>query len=357
MIRIASANRRAVFVDQNESLWGMHLCDSRTHRSATYGNCSGIIEMKLTRSKFALLAVLVICVGIVQAQTEPSTLSGEVKSVAGQAISSAKVLVKNEATGEAHSAQTDSAGRYAITGLAPGDYTVSISAPSYSTSNQRVTLAAGVSQTLNANLASELSLGSLGFPAQQTKGNAREQALLNKRSHMLQVHQKLGLITAIPFTATLIASTQAAGRNSSATGRDVHIALGSATVGLYAATASYAIFAPKIPGEKAKGPTRFHKTMAFIHGPGMVATPILGAMAESQRNQGQRVHGAASYHGAVAVVTAAAFGLALLSETKPSWIPGLGHKMASLFAPDRSKSEPTDVAAIESLPTGPVKAP
>jgi hypothetical protein len=45
----------------------------------------------------------------------------------------------------------------------------------------------------------------------------------------------------------------------------------------------------------------------------MILTPILGAMAFSQKNQGQKVHGIASAHGAVAIITAGAYGLAILS--------------------------------------------
>jgi hypothetical protein len=45
----------------------------------------------------------------------------------------------------------------------------------------------------------------------------------------------------------------------------------------------------------------------------MVLTPILGAMAFSQKNNGEKVHGIAKAHGPVAIVTAGAFGAALLS--------------------------------------------
>ncbi len=53
------------------------------------------------------------------------------------------------------------------------------------------------------------SLGDLGFSSTQTQGSAQQQALLNKRTHMLKVHQTLGLITAIPMAATLISGPQA----------------------------------------------------------------------------------------------------------------------------------------------------
>jgi hypothetical protein len=45
----------------------------------------------------------------------------------------------------------------------------------------------------------------------------------------------------------------------------------------------------------------------------MILTPILGAMAFSQENKGEKVHGIAKAHGAVADVTYVAFGLAIVS--------------------------------------------
>lgn len=157
------------------------------------------------------------------------------------------------------------------------------------------------------------SLGDLGFPTDQTKGNAQEQARLDKRSHMLKIHQRLGLITVAPFIATIVASSGAAGRSSSTSGRNLHAALGITTAGMYWTTASFAILAPKVPGTKTHGPILLHKILACIHGPGMILTPILGAMAFQQRNSGQQVHGIAKAHGAVAAVTAIAYGSALLS--------------------------------------------
>ncbi len=157
------------------------------------------------------------------------------------------------------------------------------------------------------------ALGDLGFPPAQTQGSAQEQARLDKRSHMLKIHQRLGLITIAPLVATLIASNGAGGRHSSASGRDIHAALGATTAGLYLTTASFAIFAPKIAGTTTRGPIRVHKALAWIHGPGMILTPILGAMAFDQRSRGEKVHGIAMAHGAVAWVTAGAFAAAVVS--------------------------------------------
>jgi hypothetical protein len=159
----------------------------------------------------------------------------------------------------------------------------------------------------------EPSLEDLGIAPEQTQGNAKEQALLDKRTHMLKIHQRLGLITAVPLIATVLASADAGGKGTSSTGRDVHMVLGASTASLYFTTAYFAIRAPKISGTESRGPIRLHKALAWIHGPGMILTPILGAMAYSQKSNGEKVHGIASAHGAVAVVTAGAYGAALLS--------------------------------------------
>lgn len=160
------------------------------------------------------------------------------------------------------------------------------------------------------------SLEGLGFSPSVIHGSAKLQAMLNKRSHMLQIHQKLGLLTTIPLVATVFTGPGAKGHHGlpgSPTGRDLHAGLGALTVGMYAATAYYAIRAPKVPGIKTRGNVRLHKAMAWIHGPGMVLTPILGAIAFSQVSKGERVHGIAKYHAWAAYTTTAAYGVAILS--------------------------------------------
>ncbi|MGH9469767.1 MAG: hypothetical protein ACRD1N_05420 [Terriglobia bacterium] len=163
-----------------------------------------------------------------------------------------------------------------------------------------------------------LSLEGLGFPPSAIQGSAREQALLNKRSRMLQIHQKLGLLAAIPMVAAIITGPGAKGHHGlpgSPTGREVHAGLGVLTTGMYFASAYYAIRAPKIQGTKSYGLIRLHKAMAWIHGPGMILTPVLGAIAYSQLSRGERVHGIAKYHAWAAYTTAAAYGVAILSVT------------------------------------------
>jgi hypothetical protein len=162
----------------------------------------------------------------------------------------------------------------------------------------------------------EPTLQGLGFPPSMIQGNAREQALLNKRSHMLQIHQKLGLLTAIPMALTLFTGPGAKGHHGlpgSPSGRQLHATLGAVTVGMYIATAYFAMRAPKVPGAQTHGLIRLHKALAWVHGPGMVLTPILGAIAYSQLSNAERIHGIAKFHTDAAVATFGAYMAAILS--------------------------------------------
>ena len=159
----------------------------------------------------------------------------------------------------------------------------------------------------------EPSLEDLGFPAETTKSDPKEQARIDRRTHMLKIHQRLGLITTIPLVAAVVSSAGAGGKQTSTSSRYLHLGLGALAGDLYFTTAYFAIFAPKIAAAPTKGPIRVHKALAWIHGPGMIATPILGAIAFSQKSHGEKVHGFGAAHMPVAIVTAGAYGAALLS--------------------------------------------
>lgn len=167
------------------------------------------------------------------------------------------------------------------------------------------------------------SLADLGLTPAQVQGSAQAQARLDRRTHMLKIHQRLGLLTMIPMAATVISSAGATAgrRNTSNTGntagRDLHAALGSVTIGMYAATAYYAIRAPRMEGVQSRGAIRMHKALVWIHGPGIILTPILGAMAFKQENAGEKVHGIASAHAAVAWVTVGAYAASIVAVSWP----------------------------------------
>jgi len=296
------------------------------------------MKAKAAKVVFGVVLIFVLHLESMCAQEANATLSGTVTDSSGKALANAKVSVKNMTTGQPTDAQTDSAGLYTAANLAAGDYEVSVSVEGVGAAVAKVTLAAGGQQTLNLTLTqtqaapatpstapsenlpdapsttkSEPSLEDLGFSKTETHADAAEQALLDKRTHMLKIHQRVGLITTIPLVATVLLGPGSGGKSEGTAVRDLHVALGALTGDLYGITAWYAIRAPRIKGTEKRGPIRFHEAMAWIHGPGMILTPILGAMAFSQKNNGEKVHGIAAAHGAVAIVTAGAFGAALLS--------------------------------------------
>ncbi len=276
----------------------------------------------------------------VKAQTvEAGALSGKVTDTSGAALANATVTATSAETGQARSVTTGTDGSYKFDQLPPGGYRVKFEAVGFRTVEiPSATVNATGTAVLDGKLetgeqvngqpapapqenlpnapsstTTAPSLEDLGISATQAQGSARDQARLDKRTHMLKVHQRLGLITLAPLIATFITSANAGGKNTSNTDRTVHMVLGAVSGDLYFMTAYYAIRAPRIPGTETRGPIRLHKALAWIHGPGMILTPILGAIAYNQKNSGEKVHGVASAHGPVAIVTGAAFGLAVAS--------------------------------------------
>lgn len=208
---------------------------------------------------------------------------------------------------------------------APVPQNASSPSPQNQTTNQTQTKPQQSTQQQPANAP---SLGDLGFTPAQSQANAQLQARLNQRTHDLKVHQTLGLITLAPLVATVAVAGGAKQKHDhhvpgapliepSSTGVDLHVALGSTTVVMYAATAWYAIRAPKIAGVKPRGAIRFHRDLVWIHAPGMVLTPILGAMALNQENSNQKIHGIASAHAVVAWTTVTAYAASAVSISWP----------------------------------------
>jgi len=290
---------------------------------------SGLLVVSL----FGMLAPALI------AQTAAkSALTGRVTDASGSAVASATVTATSIEIGETQSASTGPDGTYKLD-VAQGNYRVKLEATGFKTVEiPSLTVSGAETAVLDEKLELEEqstgkptpaqqdnlpnapsssttapSLSDLGLSPEQTRGNPQEQALLDKRTHMLKIHQRMGLITTIPLIASVVTSLNAGGKSEGTASRDLHVALGALTGDLYGITAYYAIRAPRIPGNKKRGPIKFHEAMAWIHGPGMILTPILGAMAFSQKNNGEKVHGIAQAHGPVAIVTAGAFGAALLS--------------------------------------------
>lgn len=82
-------------------------------------------------------------------QDAPATLSGAVTDSSGKALPSAKISVKNVATGQSIDTQTDASGVYAVPNLTAGDYAVSVSAEGFGAKAIKITLAARTPQTVD----------------------------------------------------------------------------------------------------------------------------------------------------------------------------------------------------------------
>jgi len=290
--------------------------------------------------ELVVMSLFVALTASLMGQTvETGVLRGKITDLSGSAVVNATVTATSAENGQTRSTRTGEDGSYQFDSLPSGDYVLKIEGRGFKALEILPARVARNGMTIfdeklepeakaggnptpaqqenlpNAPSSSTTapSLSDLGLSPEQTRGNLQEQALLDKRTHMLKIHQRMGLITTIPLIATVVTSVNAGGKSEGTASRDLHVALGALTGDLYGITAYYAIRAPRIPGSKKHGPIKFHEAMAWIHGPGMILTPVLGAMAFSQKNDGERVHGIARAHGPVAIVTAGAFGVALLS--------------------------------------------
>jgi len=158
----------------------------------------------------------------------------------------------------------------------------------------------------------EPSLGDLGFPKAATQPNPQEQARLDKRAHMLRMHQRLGLITIAPLVATVISGGFAGGHQEQSTMRDLHAALGSVSGGLYFSTAYYAIFAPRIAehlqrrwAEGCRNATKLFqevRELGYRGGRSMVAQFVSGWRKSGKPARPHLAHRIAPKHAAILVM-------------------------------------------------------
>jgi hypothetical protein len=117
---------------------------------------------------FLPLLLLLAFAGRVFAQAGAGSLHGTVTDPSGAAVTNATVLAV-PAEGQSKTAKTDHTGAYEIDGLAPGSYTVTVSAPGFaSVANDDVQVAAAQSQVLNVALSIEVEKEKIDVTAQGT---------------------------------------------------------------------------------------------------------------------------------------------------------------------------------------------
>ncbi len=103
--------------------------------------------MKRTSSKLALASALVMGAIVFLASNllaqSAGEASGRVTDRSSNAIASARVVIRNIATGLESETKTDGAGRYQFTGLGNGSYRIAVESEGFSTAAREVTITSG----------------------------------------------------------------------------------------------------------------------------------------------------------------------------------------------------------------------
>jgi iron complex outermembrane receptor protein len=111
--------------------------------------------MKAVLNRWSRVLAVCLC-GLVRLQGQggdAATLTGTVLDVAGRPIPAAAVSVRNEAAGAARQTTSGTDGKFSVTGLPVGAYSIEASAPSFATSRRTgVKLAAGATEDISISL-------------------------------------------------------------------------------------------------------------------------------------------------------------------------------------------------------------
>lgn len=156
----------------------------------------------------------------------------------------------------------------------------------------------------------KIDLFDLGYKKSDLIPDKEFQRNLIQRRFYLEEHQNWGLV-ALGLMA--FAFTNAGnGKNPPIE----HLIVGTATTVAYGASAYYGIKAPvwrRKNSGPATGGSSLHRSLAWVHLPGMILTPVLGYMAKQKRNKNEDLTNPEKYHQDVAAVTIAAFAISVLS--------------------------------------------
>jgi iron complex outermembrane recepter protein len=89
----------------------------------------------------------------VHAQSATVNVSGIITDAKGGVLQNATISIKNETTGNVRSVKVDAQGHVSLGGIAPGRYTIEVSAPGFGLNRRTVQLAAGQDQDISVALA------------------------------------------------------------------------------------------------------------------------------------------------------------------------------------------------------------
>src|SRR5258708_39414900 len=97
-------------------------------------------------SRFLSVAEVAVVLCAVPAAAQTGRISGMVRDAGGVALSGATVAVRNQATGASKRTTSTADGRFTVSDLAPGGYTVSASMPGVRALRKDVQVTAGASR-------------------------------------------------------------------------------------------------------------------------------------------------------------------------------------------------------------------
>jgi len=151
---------------------------------------------RYSRYLFGYCAALFLAAAGVHAQTSPAAspdgaaISGTVQTVAGRPVSGADVVIMNESSGAPRNVSSDQDGKYSVTGLAAGSYTVVVTAPSFTASKRTgVKLAADSAETVDMSL--NISELAQSITVQGEVSKAAEDAVSQNSLDALSPHSEI----------------------------------------------------------------------------------------------------------------------------------------------------------------------
>jgi hypothetical protein len=117
----------------------------------------------MIRSKFkhfahalsVLLGMLAFAAGSLVAQNTTGTIRGTVTGEGGAPIGSAQIVARNVSSGASRNTQSNDAGAYALVGLVPGTYDVSVRRIGSAPENRRIVVQIGATQNQDFSLATQ----------------------------------------------------------------------------------------------------------------------------------------------------------------------------------------------------------
>ena len=128
-------------------------------RSLTHGEGKPAQGLSILRKLRVLMGIMLLSAAALHAQINTATLQGLITDPSGAVIAGASVTVSNTETGVARDSKSDSAGRYTVTSLQPGTYTVEAMSAGFSPVKQE-NLVLQVGQVESLDLALKIGGGS-----------------------------------------------------------------------------------------------------------------------------------------------------------------------------------------------------